>query len=147
MVKIDLIKYYKSILMSFFLILIFVLTSNLVSAQYSFLNLKTGLYKSKCYPTEKIFIDGEAGRNWSVGYITWQRGVLNKQYILLYNQTMPPSGCYEEIVEDAKHFNVLRLKTSSNKILLTIIRENNFKTSDGCEWVFFSEGYPSINKP
>jgi len=127
------------------LIIIAIIISNTAIAQTYWGDLNQGTYKSNCYPNEKIYIQMDSGRQWWVFYMQWQRGLFKKEFALIHNQ-QSPSPCAEKIFEDNKQPNILRLKSAPNKILIEIINENTFKTSDGCKWNFFSTELPSFSQ-
>jgi len=60
---------------------------------------------------------------------------MNKNYVLLHNQSTT-DVCDEEVSDDdPTRRDILRIK-KSRKILLIVTSEKTFKTSEGCEWSY-----------
>jgi hypothetical protein len=118
------------------LILFFIFICNSAYTQISITDLEHGIYTSKCFPGERMFINSEAGRNWWVASIRWERGPINKNYTLLHNQSST-NICDEEVSDDfPTRSDIIRIK-KSRKILLVVTSRKSFKTSDGCEWFYY----------
>jgi hypothetical protein len=99
-------------------------------------DLEMGTYKSKHRPGETIYYNSEAGRFWSVEFVTWLKNGVKKEYTLPLNQ-FNGLGNSERLILDKKNGNIFRLEKNS-KILLIKTSEKSFKTEDGSEWKLVS---------
>jgi len=127
----------KSLSLLFFLMIFKI---HVAYSQLSLGNLETGIYISKCFPIEKITFSQDAGKNWWVGSILWERGPIKKEYILVNNLNsiyIPDFASKVEIKEDSKKMEIIRIK-STNEKLISIVGIKSYKTSEGCLWTLNS---------
>ena len=122
------------------IILLMIFKNHEAYSQLSLENLKTGTYVSNCFPKEKIAIFQDAGKNWWVKSILWERGPIKKEYILVYNLNLmyiPDFASKVEIKEDSKIKGIIRIKSTNEKLII-ITGIKSFKTSEGCLWTLNS---------